>query len=123
MSRFYITLFIIFLSSSNTGAASAYPEIKISIVDSDNNAFRAETVRWWYAGKRDKKYELKCINDQCDKRFLKESWVGSIVISASTSIVFPDDASCWKLYQGEVSLDSPAQGIVIVMRYKNTFCR
>ncbi len=122
--RFILVLFFVVLLNSNVGVAgSLYNDITINIVDGDNNEFNAEVVRWWPLAKQNDKHELKCFNSQCEIQILKEAWSGAIVITASTSIVDPEDASCWSLYHGEVLLNSPAEKIKIVMRYKNIICK
>ena len=98
-------------------------ETRIVFVDENDKAFNAEIVRWWYSGQRNNKVELKCVDDRCDERLLKQGRSDAIIIAANTTVVEPDDGSCWKLYYGEVLLDSPVQEIKIVMRYKNKICR
>lgn len=98
-------------------------ETRIVFVDENDKAFNAEIVRWWYSGQRNNKVELKCVDGRCDERLLKQGWSGTIIVAADTTVVEPDDSSCWKLYSGEVLLDSPVQEIKIVMRYKNKICR
>jgi len=105
------------------GARAVEGGVNIFFVDENDKAFDAETVRWWYSGQRSNKTELKCVDERCDERLLKQAWSGAIIVAADTAVVEPDDGSCWKLYHGEALLDSPVQKIKIVMRYKNKVCK
>ncbi len=118
---FLILLFSFILFAENTYATDS--ETRIVFVDENDKAFNAEIVRWWYSGQRGNKVELKCVDDRCDERLLKQGWSDAIIVAANTTVVEPGDDSCWKLYYGEALLDSPVQEIKIVMRYKNKICR
>jgi len=101
---------------------------KIIIVDANNKALNAEVVRWWYLGEQGNRQALKCLNKQCDQRLLKESAAEltanrPVVISAETSVVLIEDASCWRLYYGEILLNTPVKQAKIVMQYKNKVCK
>lgn len=94
----------------------------ISTVDEKNDAFRVQTVRWWYPGKRDAKHELECETGACVEWVIEGEISGSIVIRADASVVKEDDKHCWDLYAGEVVVEMPAREVTIVMAYVNTVC-
>lgn len=116
--------FMFILAVVFSGSVCAFEGgVKIFFVDEKDKAFDAETVRWWYSGHRNNKTELKCVDERCDERLLKQTASGAIIITADTAVVEPEDGSCWKLYHGEALLNSPVQKIKIVMRYKNKVCK
>lgn len=97
--------------------------IKILIVDTHNKPFHAETLRWWYPSMPTNMHSLKCIQKQCTIWFLREALTQTITIRANTSIVEPNDASCWSLYHGETVLDPFVKEAKIVMEYNNKVCK
>lgn len=124
VSRYFLLfLFVSFLSENLYAADDISGSVKVIIVDSNNRAFNAEIVRWWFAGQRNTRHQLKCVSDQCNERFLKQTLTGTIVISAHTSIADPEDKACWQLYHGETLFDVPAEEVKIVMHYKNKICK
>lgn len=121
-----VSIFIIFIALTGSSASiadSVSEGLRISFVDADNKKTNAEAVRWWVVEKPGNKFELPCFNGQCDRRFLEGERPGAIVISASTTVIDPEDAACWKLYHGEIVINVPVEKVKIVLRYKNIICK
>jgi len=121
--RRYFSFAILFIALCSGNAFAADSGIKIFMVDENGDAFSVQTVRWWYVAQRNNRVELKCVDNRCDERLLKQAWTSAIIVAADTAVVEPDDDSCWKLYHGEVQLDLPVQEIKIVMHSKNKVCK
>lgn len=122
ISRCFSFVFLLAVFSG-TGARALDDGMRIFFVDENGQAFNVQTVRWWYVQQRNNKTEIKCVDNRCDERLLKQVWSSAIIIAADTAVVMPDDSSCWNLYHGEVRLDLPVPEIKIVMRYNNKVCK
>ncbi len=123
MKRFLTVLFIALFSGSISATDAPDKGVEISFVDASNKKINAETVRWWSVEEPGNKFELQCFNSQCDRRLLQGEWSGAIVISASAAMSIPEDVACWKLYHGEIVVNSPVEKIKVVLRYKNIICK
>jgi len=96
--------------------------LSIFIVDEKNDAFKVQTVRWWYSGEQDNKHELECDTELCAEWQIEEEISGSIVIHADTSIVKDDDEYCWDLYAGKAVVETLAREVTIVMTFTSVVC-
>ncbi len=120
-----IAVFVLLFSFSGAGEGIREKPLGLSIktVDEKSDAFRVQTVRWWYSGKRNTKNQLECEIGLCDEWAIEEEISGSIVISAAVSIVKENDEQCWDLYAGETVVEMPSREVTIVVAYVSMVCK
>ncbi|HXK56596.1 MAG TPA: hypothetical protein PLZ16_08115 [Gammaproteobacteria bacterium] len=96
--------------------------LQINTVDENNDAFKVQTVRWWYFQQRNRRHELKCEVDRCAHWVIEGEISGPIVVQADASIVHGNDAHCWDLYAGEAVVEPPAEEVTIAVLFTGTVC-
>ena len=110
-------------NNSNPAALNENRSIDIRTIDKQRNAFKVQSIEWWYKDRPKTKFELHCKNGICSEWVVNNKFPGAIVVHADRSVVQENDEECWDLYEGQKTIAQGQHQAELVLSYRISACK